>query len=236
VTNGTIRAVTGIGLVAAAIACGPQANTSGNAARSGQDQARNSAPHGEPMPHEQCVAGGGETVQHSVGNDRPTPVVEVRRGGRLYCRETDANFDGRVDITRFFDDQGRVTRVEDDYDFDGKLDVVATYREGTIVSDVLDTNFDGRTDTWRVYEGGRLTRAQRDANSDGIVDMWEEFDARGVATRTLTDTNGDGLPDGEPDAGVRPASAAASSGGAIPATVNSGDAGAQPAATDGGQP
>ncbi len=175
------------------------------------------------MPHEACVSGGGELVQHSVGGDRPVPVVEVRRGGRLFCRETDANFDGRVDITRFFDDQGRVRRVEDDYDFDGRLDVVATYREGVIVSDVLDTNFDGRTDTWRTYQAGVLSRSQRDSNSDGIVDMWEEFDERGVAVRTLTDTNADGQPDGVSDGGVERVAARVGAGpadaGVLPAVV-----------------
>ena len=200
-TNGMIRALVGASLVAAWLGCGPPQG-GGTQPTIARGRPRSDTPRGEEMPHEACVSGGGELVQYSVGGERPTPVVEVRRGGRLFCRETDANFDGRVDITRFFDEQGRVRRVEDDYDFDGKLDVVASYREGVIVSDVLDTNFDGRTDTWRTYQAGVLSRSQRDANSDGIVDMWEEFDERGVVVRTLTDTNADGRPDGVPDGGV----------------------------------
>lgn len=226
-TNGTIRAVLGVGLCALALACGPQ-NNGGNNTLNNTDRTARSGPRVEPMPHEACVGSGGEETQLSVGADRSVPVVEVRRGGTLFCRETDANFDGRVDITRFFDDQGRVRRVEDDYDFDGKLDVVATYRDGTIVSDILDTNFDGRTDTWRDYENGRLVRGQRDSNSDGVVDLWEDFDERGNVARTRVDANGDGRPDEDADAGARSISGSA---------VASDDASAPaPASTDGGQP
>jgi hypothetical protein len=228
VTNGMIRALVGASLVAAWLGCGPPQGGSAQPTI-GRGRPRSDTPRGEEMPHEACVSGGGELVQYSVGGERPTPVVEVRRGGRLFCRETDANFDGRVDITRFFDEQGRVRRVEDDYDFDGKLDVVATYREGVIVSDVLDTNFDGRTDTWRTYRSGVLSRAQRDANSDGIVDMWEEFDERGVVVRTLTDTNADGQPDGVPDGG---ATRAGDAGAAVrePLAPDASASGAQSAA------
>ncbi|MDP3276522.1 MAG: hypothetical protein Q8Q09_15095 [Deltaproteobacteria bacterium] len=147
------------------------------------------------MPHEECVSGGGDIRTYSVGTDRPIPVRDVTRSGRLFCREVDANFDGRVDLTRFFDEQGRTRLVEDDYDFDGRVDVVATYQNGQVVSDILDTNFDGRTDTWRFYSEGRVVRQERDANNDRLVDMWEEFDAQGNVTRTLTDANGDGRPD-----------------------------------------
>lgn len=231
-TNGTIKAVLGAGLAAIAIACGPQSNSSSGSTLQNTGRSTARGPQVEPMPHEACVGSGGEETRLSVGEDRSVPVVEVRRGGRLFCRETDANFDGRVDITRFFDDQGRVRRVEDDYDFDGKLDVVATYRDGTIVSDILDTNFDGRTDTWREYEGGRLVRSQRDSNSDGIVDMWEDFDERGNVSRTRTDADGDGRPDEDADAGARPSSPSAAPTNA----ASTADASA-PSATDaGGQP
>ncbi len=233
-TNGTIKAVLGATLAAIAIACGPPSNTNTGDTLRNTGRASARGPQVEPMPHESCVGSGGEETQLSVGADRSVPVVEVRRGGRLFCRETDANFDGRVDITRFFDDQGRVRRVEDDYDFDGKIDVVATYRDGTIVSDVLDTNFDGRTDTWREYQNARLARAQRDSNSDGIVDMWEDFDERGNVARTRTDANGDGQPDEDADAGARPAvaaspsSAAAATADASAPSSATADAGGQP--------
>jgi hypothetical protein len=235
--TGTRRALICAGIVVVGLlGCGPP-NNSNSSTLATPRQARGDGRRVEPMPHEPCVGSGGEETRMAVGTDRPVPVVEVRRAGRLFCRETDANFDGRVDITRFFDEQGRVRRVEDDYDFDGKVDVVALYREGEVTEDVLDTNFDGRTDTWRNYRGGRVATSMRDSNSDGVVDLWEDFDERGTLVRTRSDADGDGQPDAE-DGGARPASADASSS-ATPAPAA--DAMTQPpttpaASADGGQP
>jgi hypothetical protein len=103
-----------------------------------------------------------------VNGDGQPDIRTEMEGGRPRCREVDANFDGRVDIYRWFDPaSGQVTRVEDDYDFDGRIDVVATYEGGVVVRDILDTNFDGLTDTWRDYRGGRVSELRRDADGDG---------------------------------------------------------------------
>lgn len=214
--------------VGAAVACGPSTTAQTPRLNTARNN-RTNEPTGEPMPHEECVAGGGEVREFMVGEGRPTPVKEVRRSGRLFCRETDANFDGRVDITRFFDDQGRVRRVEDDYDFDGRLDLVALYRDGVIAEDMLDMNFDGRADTWRTYAGGHVARSRRDRNSDGMVDMWEDFDERGNVTHSAVDLNSDGRPDEDTDAGVRAPSLMTAS--AAPANAGN-NAGATP--SDGG--
>lgn len=173
---------------------------------------RGREPRAEPMPHQQCIGSGGDVQQVDVNNDSRADVRTVVRNGRPFCRETDANFDGRVDIVRFFDEQGREVRVEDDYDFDGKIDVVQEFANGVIRADVMDTNFDGRTDTWRDYEAGRIAVLRRDRNNDGRVDMWEYYDAGGRMAREAFDNDGDGQPDAAPDAG-----APASSGGTAPA-------------------
>jgi hypothetical protein len=86
--------------------------------------------------------------------------------GNVRCRDTGepaGNHQVGELITRFFDEQGRPVRVEDDYDFDGRVDLVASYREGELASDVLDTNFDGRTDVWRDYRAGQMHELRRDA-------------------------------------------------------------------------
>ena len=153
---------------------------------------------GDAMPHEACVDGGGDLDQRDVNGDGRADIRTVRRGGTVFCRETDANFDGRVDIIRFFDEMGRPRRVEDDYDFDGRIDIVATYANGVLVSDLLDTNFDGRIDTWRDYQSGKIQQLRRDANSDGRVDTWQDYDAQGEYIGTALDLDGDGQPDGAP--------------------------------------
>lgn len=182
-------------------------------------------PRGAPMPHETCVVGTG-AVAMDVNNDGQTDVRTMMEGGRPRCRETDANFDGRVDVYRWFDAEGAVTRVEDDYDFDGRIDVVVTYEHGVPVRDVLDTNFDGITDTWRDYRNGRVVELRRDANNDARVDTWERFDEAGRLTYAAIDANHDGQPDPEP----RPAAGAST---ADTATV-AGDAGTTALSPDGG--
>lgn len=187
-------------LVAASLgACsGTPSSSSLGRIRSAADE--HNEPQAIPMPHEDCVRRGGDIQEVDVNGDGSPDVRTVRRDGRLFCRESDANFDGRVDITRFFDEQGQTLRVEDDYDFDGRIDMVQTYRDGQVASDVLDTNFDGRTDTWRDYRGGRVSELRRDANSDGRIDFWETYNEQGVLVRTAVDQDGDGEPDPPPAA------------------------------------
>lgn len=182
--------------------CSSSDAASNNARRAASAQG-SQEPRGEPMPHDECVVGTG-AVAVDVNNDGQPDVRTMMEGGRPRCREVDANFDGRVDIIRWYDASGAVTRVEDDYDFDGRMDVVATYENGVVARDVLDTNFDGITDTWRIYSGGHVVELRRDADGDARVDTWERFDTEGHLTYAAVDANHDGLPDEERDAGTRP--------------------------------
>jgi hypothetical protein len=87
-------------------------------------------------------------------------------------RTEDANHDGHPDIWRFYDRQGRLTRVE------------------------IDTNFDGRTDHRDFYRDGALTRSESDRNFDNRIDLVEEFDRTGRQhVRSVVDANFDGAAD-----------------------------------------
>ena len=202
---------------------------SGDAAsgrRSGESAAASREPRSAAMPHENCVTGT-SVSSLDVNGDGQVDIRTEMVGGRPRCRETDANFDGRVDIYRWFDASGaQVTRVEEDYDFDGRIDVVAAFEGGVLASDVMDTNFDGLTDTWRTYRGGRVVELRRDADGDGRVDTWERFDDTGRVTYSATDTNRDGSPDVD-DAG---AAGSVGDSGTTVTTVPS------PAAGDAGAP
>lgn len=201
--------------------CSSSDGASSSARRAGATQGAQE-PRGEPMPHETCVAGTGAQTM-DVNNDGQPDIRTMMEAGRPRCREVDANFDGRVDIIRWYDASGAVTRVEDDYDFDGRMDVVASYEGGVVVRDILDTNFDGVTDTWRDYRNGRVTELRRDADGDARVDTWERFDGEGRLTFAAVDANHDGLPDAptDGDGGARPAA-----GNSTTNTMTANDAGA----------
>lgn len=209
--------------VAAALWGCSSTDAGSTARRSGESEAAAREPRGEPMPHETCVAGTNAEPM-DVNNDGQPDIRTVMEGGRPRCRETDANFDGRIDIYRWFDASGAVTRVEDDYDFDGRVDVVAFFEGGVVTRDILDTNFDGRTDTWREYRNGRVAELRRDSDGDARVDTWERFDANGRVVYAATDGNRDGTPDEDADAGV----ATAGDAGAALATTPAAPAPAAP--------
>lgn len=221
-----------LGLVVFVLLGCSSSNTANSTGRRGNSEASHE-PHGEPMPHEDCVTG--DAVALDVNNDGRPDVRTRMVDGRPQCRETDANFDGRVDIYRWFDSSGRPTRVEDDYDFDGRIDVVATYENGVIVRDILDTNFDGRTDTWREYRDGHVAELRRDSDGDGRVDTWERFDSAGRLIWSAVDANHDGTPDAPEDAGA-PSPSAASSVSAPMGVAGTPDASVGNPSADGGSP
>ena len=84
----------------------------------------------------------------------------------------DRNHDGRPDVWRFFDAQGRLTRV------------------------AIDTNFDGRPDQEEQYQHDGLTRRSSDRNFDRRIDLIEEFDpTTHERVRSLVDVDFDGRAD-----------------------------------------
>src|SRR5215468_7567717 len=87
-------------------------------------------------------------------------------------RAEDRNRDGRPDLWRSFDPQGRMAVV------------------------ALDTNFDGRSDVEEFYEAGALVRRQADRDFNDRVDLIQHFDPETQRpVRSLTDVNGDGVAD-----------------------------------------
>lgn len=127
-----------------------------------------------------------------VNNDGRADIQEHGAGGRLVCVEIDMNFDGRVDVTRFFEGDGTtVAREEHDYDFDGRLDEIAYYADGVIRRKELDTTFDHRVDTWMWCENGLVSRAQRDRRNRGRPDVWETY-SDGMLVEARYDDNNDG--------------------------------------------
>jgi hypothetical protein len=113
----------------------------------------------------------------------------------LICRESDVNSDGRKDVVRYYDDEGRSLREEADRNFDSKMDSITIYQNGSVVRQELDDNYDGKIDTKVFYEGGKPLRAERDIKGRSTAtqwrpDRWEYFEG-GRMVRMGTDLDGD---------------------------------------------
>jgi hypothetical protein len=119
---------------------------------------------------------------------------EGRDVARLVRKELDINWDGKVDITRYYDEREQVVREALDLDFDGKVDQVNHYQRGVVIRKERDLNYDGRTDLWIYYERGKIARKERDISGDGKVDYWEYWEADQI-DRIGEDLDGDGTVD-----------------------------------------
>lgn len=151
--------------------------------------------------HEPCDVDGSRAQRFDVNGDGQPDLVVVKDGARELCRSVDMNFDGRVDVWVYYDENGQVRRRESDLDRDGQIDDISVYENGQIVARQNATKLGGRIDTWHFYANGTLTQSERDADGDGVIDQWWEYpQAKLECPLVHTDVDGDGRPD--PDATV----------------------------------
>jgi len=128
------------------------------------------------------------------GDGQPN-IYHVFEGEQRVCSEFDLNFDGKVDIVRFYDtDQVRPIREEYDYDFDGLVDEVLIYEDGLLVRKEMDTNFDHKIDTWLLCHNGRVLIAERDRRLMGRPDVFERYED-GLLIEARYDDDLDGVID-----------------------------------------
>lgn len=167
-----------------------------------------------------CPPEGAELQGTDVDGDGKVDALQARRNGKLVCDTFDLNFDGKIDVKRFYDEVGqRVEREERDLDFSGTTDQILLFVNGEEWNQ-LDTNFDGRIDTrvvcrkravqgvqrdrtgngnidsWEIYESGQLKEIHYDSNNDAKADRWELYE-RSRLRGVKIDTNYDGRADRE---------------------------------------
>lgn len=112
----------------------------------------------------------------------------------LVRQDIDLNWDGTIDIWRYFDGTGLVEREEWDTDFDGNIDDKRFFENGVLVRSERDRNNDGRADITRYYKEGKLERKESDTNGDGNIDRWEYYTGQ-VLDRVGVDKDHDGTVD-----------------------------------------
>jgi antitoxin component YwqK of YwqJK toxin-antitoxin module len=121
----------------------------------------------------------------------PAKTEDGKDFDRLVRKELDINWDGKVDISRFYTDKEQIEKEALDLDFDGKVDQVNFYEKGVIVRKERDLDYNGKPDLFIFYEKGKIVRKERDQNGDGKIDYWEYWEADQV-DRIGEDLDGDG--------------------------------------------
>lgn len=109
-------------------------------------------------------------------------------------QDVDLNWDGKIDIWRYFSESGAAEKEEWDLDYDGRVDEVRTFENGVIAKSERDRNNDGRPDVTRHYKAGKLDSKETDTDDDGKVDRWEYFSGQ-VLDRIGIDKDHDGTVD-----------------------------------------
>jgi hypothetical protein len=112
----------------------------------------------------------------------------------LVREDLDVNWDGKIDIWRYFGADGQVVKEEWDADYDGNVDETRVFEAGAVARSERDRNNDGRVDIVRFYKAGKLERKETDTNGDGKADRWEYFTGRNV-DRIGVDKDFDGTVD-----------------------------------------
>lgn len=113
----------------------------------------------------------------------------------VICREADLNSDGRKDVIRYYDNEGRSLREEADRNFDGKMDRATQFQNGEIVREDSDENNDGKLDVKVYFEKGLPLRVERDIAGRSTPEQWQpdrwEYYENGRIVRMGTDVDGD---------------------------------------------
>jgi hypothetical protein len=182
--------------IALAAGCGgAQGKTGGNA---GIGTAVEGANLERIDSNKRCETGANREVLVDLNQDEKADVRKIyaKSGDTelIVCREADLNFDRKLDIFVYFDDDGRIKRDELDLDYDGVIDIISLYAEGRVVKQELDTNSNGVVDRVRFMENGVPARVEGDTDSNGQIDYWEYYEG-GKLIRVGMDTDGDGRAD-----------------------------------------
>jgi hypothetical protein len=201
---------------------------------------------GAKFDRSRCDDQGKQAVTMDANGDGKPDVIKlfvaVAQDGhtaqQLVCKQTDLDFDGKIDLVQYYGPNGELFMDEYSMDYSGKFNGRTFYQDGKKVRSEKDMNFDGKPDYFEFYEGGKLARVERDRNGDGKIDEWQYYE-NGRLDRIGWDTTGSGRvdkwernPEGGPELPVAQAGTANATT-PVPATpAAAADAAAAAAAAD----
>jgi hypothetical protein len=222
----------GLGIAAFLPACGGQQKPPTNP---GANLTVSQSDFGAQFDRSRCEDKGKQVVSLDANGDGKPDVIKLflaatqdgRSVQQLVCKQTDLDFDGKIDLVQYYGPGGELFMDEYSMDYSGKFNGRTFYQEGKKVRAEKDMNFDGKPDYFEFYEGGKLVRVERDRNNSGKIDEWQYYEG-GHLDRVGYDTTGSGRvdkwernPEGASDAPVAQENAAApAEQAAVPANAD----------------
>ncbi len=157
---------------------------------------------GAKVDRSRCDDQGKQTVTLDANGDGKPDVIKlfiaVAHDGQtvqqLACKQTDLDFDGKIDLVQYYGPAGELLMDEYSMDYSGKFNGRSFFQDGKKIRSEKDMDFDGKVDYFEFFESGKLVRVERDRNGDGKVDEWQYYEG-GRLDRVGYDTTGSGRVD-----------------------------------------
>jgi hypothetical protein len=157
---------------------------------------------GAKFDRSRCDDKGKQVVSLDANGDGKPDVIKlflsVSQDGhtvqQLVCKQTDLDFDGKIDLVQYYGPNGELFMDEYSMDYSGKFNGRTFFQDGKKVRAEKDMNFDGKPDYFEFYEGGKLVRVERDRTGTGKIDEWQYYEG-GHLDRVGYDTTGSGRVD-----------------------------------------
>src|SRR5262245_30827386 len=112
--------------------------------------------------------------RHALATFLLVAAIAAATRQRVFSVDTeDRNGDGRPDVWRTYDEQGRLAAIEIDTNFDGRSDVEERYDDGALVERDVDRDFDRHIDVKQTFDPAAhsLIRTVIDSDGDGLSDL-----------------------------------------------------------------
>jgi hypothetical protein len=157
---------------------------------------------GAKIDRSRCDDQGKQVVTLDANGDGKADVIKLfvaamqdgHATQQLVCKQTDLDFDGKIDLVQYYGPAGELVMDEYAIDYSGKFNGRTFFQDGKKVRAEKDMDWNGKPDYYEFYEGGKLVRVERDRNGDGKVDEWQYYEG-GRLDRIGWDTTGSGRVD-----------------------------------------
>jgi hypothetical protein len=127
-----------------------------------------------------------------LGGEPPTPPPFIKNADGTRRHVVD-----RGRYKAFYDEWGRLERIEHDSNGDGRADRITLHREGAKSPHriEIDVDFDGRIDRWEDFDTAGQLQRYAVADADGRPTVWTYVDEKSQPTRYEYDRDADGRPE-----------------------------------------